>query len=66
MKIVMIGLILLIPGCTTNEVPDRIANTYEVTGKVYCGTPIFHNVETIVVRWIQATISPTWKPVCGN
>jgi hypothetical protein len=65
-KITGLVLVLLLTGCATAEVPNRIANTYEVTGKVYCDTPIFHNIETIVVGWIQATIAPAWEPVCGD
>ena len=63
--ILMLGIIFL-TGCASNQVPDRLANTYEVTGKIYCDTPIFHNVETIVVGWLQATVAPKWQPVCGD
>jgi len=66
MKIIafLVLLAALLGGCTTAEVPSRIANTYEVTGKVYCDTPLFHNIEDIIVRWLQATVAPTWEPVC--
>ena len=67
MKLVILLLLLtaLLGGCATAEVPTRIVNTYEVTGKVYCDTPVFHNIETMLVRWIQAVIAPEWEPVCS-
>jgi|TARA_R110000796_G_scaffold52141_3_gene122929 hypothetical protein len=58
--------ILMLTGCTSTEVPARLANTYAVTGKVYCDTPIFHNIESMVVRWIQASVAPEWEPVCSD
>lgn len=62
------GLILIVflSGCATSEVPARVANTYEVAGKVYCDTPVFSNLENMIVRWIQATIAPEWEPVCQD
>lgn len=60
----LILLAAMLGGCATANVPTRLANTYEVTGQVYCDTPIFHNIENMVVRWIQATIAPQWEPVC--
>ena len=68
MKIVILLLLLtaLLGGCATAEVPTRLANTYEVAGEVYCDTPIFHNIETMLVRWIQATIAPEWESVCSD
>lgn len=62
----LVFLGLLLTGCASPTVPPRIANTYEVAGKIYCDTPIFHNIETIVVGWIQATIAPAWEPVCAD
>ena len=56
----------MLGGCATGEVPERVANTYEVAGKVYCDTPIFSNVENMVVRWIKATVAPDWTPVCSD
>ena len=64
--ILLLALSVLLGGCATTEVPTRLANTYEVTGKVYCDTPIFHNIENMVVRWIKATVAPEWEPVCSN
>jgi len=65
-KLILVAISILLVGCATAEVPPRVSNTYEVAGKIYCDTPIFHNVETILVGWIQATIAPTWEPVCGD
>lgn len=62
----LILAVLFLTSCSTAEVPARVANTYEVTGKIYCDTPIFKNVETILVGWLQATIAPEWTPVCGG
>lgn len=64
--ILLLSLSALLGGCATAEVPTRLANTYEVTGKVYCDTPIFHNIENMVVRWIKATVAPEWEPVCTD
>ena len=64
--LMLIAVLLLLVSCATAEVPARVSNTYEVAGKVYCDTPIFHNIETMVVRWIQATVAPEWEPVCAN
>lgn len=64
--ILLLALSALLGGCATAEVPTRLANTYEVTGKVYCDTPIFHNIENMVVRWIKATVAPEWEPVCTD
>tara|TARA_R110000751_G_scaffold300642_1_gene412486 strand:- start:383 stop:598 length:216 start_codon:yes stop_codon:yes gene_type:complete len=58
--------VLFLTSCATAEVPDRVANTYTVAGKIYCRTPIGHNIETIVVGWLNATIAPSWQPVCGD
>ena len=63
-KLVLCALVILLAGCATAEVPARVSNTYEVAGSVYCDTPILSNIEDMLVRWIQATISPTWEPVC--
>ena len=65
-SIALLIALLVLTGCASSEVPDRVANTYEVTGKIYCDTPIFHNVETILVGWLQATVAPQWEPVCGD
>ena len=66
-KLLLLTVIsILLAGCASAEVPDRVANTYEVAGKVYCDTPVFSNVENLLVKWIQATIAPDWEPVCGD
>jgi len=64
--LLLLASLFFLVGCATAEVPERLANTYEVTGKVYCDTPFFHNVETILVGWIQATVAPSWEPICGD
>ena len=64
--IFIIFLAAMLGGCATAEVPVKVANTYEVAGKVYCDTPIFHNIETIIVGWLRATVAPAWEPVCGD
>lgn len=63
---ILILLSAMLGGCKSTEVPDRVANTYEVAGQVYCDTPIFHNIESMVVRWIKATVAPEWEPVCSD
>jgi hypothetical protein len=63
---VLVLAVLFLTSCTTAEVPQRVANTYAVTGKVYCGTPIGHNIEEIIVGWLNATVAPAWEPVCAN
>lgn len=65
-KLVLCTMVIILAGCATAEVPPRVANTYEVTGKVYCDTPVFKNLETIIVGWLRATVAPTWEPVCGD
>ena len=60
------ALLTLLMGCKTAEVPERVSNTYEVAGKVYCDTPIFRNVESMIVRWIKATVAPEWQPICSG
>jgi hypothetical protein len=63
---ILVMAILTLNACATDQVPTRVANTYEVAGKVYCDTPIFHNIESMVVRWIKATVAPEWNPVCSD
>ena len=65
-NIIFAQIILLFTACATAEVPARVANTYEVTGKIYCDTPISHNIESIVVGWLRATVAPEWQPVCDQ
>jgi hypothetical protein len=57
--------LLLLLSCATSDVPVKLANTYEVTGKVYCDTAIFKNIEQILVNILRATVLATWEPVCG-